>query len=427
MVLNNKKTSNTPIMALKSLDLSPYPPAPIAWAYTVVDTVCEPVGCGHWRQWLPNTWTQKGEWLSDEFQLAPVNSLIPPLLTYQEYLQQTPASTAVPYSWNSLQTFAFETPSTSLADLTSSSSILVLCILVIVLRRVKAVLMPLFSQMGTRAARVTHGKEWLKDNQVRIVKFGEYVFRLLIHSLLSAAGIWYFWDKEWWAKGNTRTLYLEYPHQPIAPGMIWYYLVQSAYNIEAMASLLELSFCISWNTKKQWIPLHLDWSKTVRGDFQEMCIHHVVTNLLVVGSSFFRFTRVGSMVFLVHDISDVPVDLSKLANFLKWKATTAMCFASLVIVWCMTRLGALPWVIYKSVLYESWMVCSSGVIDPIYYVFYRPFFVVLIGLLITLHLAWFVMFIQMGYVLISKGEAHDLSEHKKGEIQQPAVTGKKAQ
>ena len=29
----------------------------------------------------------------------------------------------------------------------------------------------------------------------------------------------------------------------------------------------------------------------------------------------------------------------------------------------------------------------------------------------------FTMFLQMGWVLVSKGEAHDLSEHKKGETQ----------
>ena len=123
------------------------------------------------------------------------------------------------------------------------------------------------------------------------------------------------------------------------------------------------------------------------------------------------------MVFLVHDISDVPVDLSKLANFLKWKTTTALCFATMVIVWCFTRLGALPLVIYRSVLYESWMVCKEGAIDPIYYINYQPFFVIGIGLLILLHLAWFGMFIKMGWVLISKGETHDLSEHKQGEAQ----------
>ena len=186
-----------------------------------------------------------------------------------------------------------------------------------------------------------------------------------------------------------------------------------------MANLLELSFTVSV------FPPRIAWKKTVRGDFREMFIHHVITNLLVIGSSFFRFTRVGSMVFLVHDISDVPVDLSKLANFLKWKATTATCFASMVLVWCMTRLGALPFVIFRSVIQESWMVCTSGHIEPIYYLHYQPLFVVLIGLLILLHLLWFGMFIQMGWLLISKGEAQDLAEHKKGE--HVAVPTKKKQ
>jgi hypothetical protein len=121
------------------------------------------------------------------------------------------------------------------------------------------------------------------------------------------------------------------------------------------------------------------------------------------------------MVFLVHDISDVPVDLSKLCNFLKWKASTAAGFVSMVLTWILTRLGVLPFTIYWSVLTESWMVCSTGVVDPIYYVCYRHLFFVGLGLLILLHLAWFGMFIQMGYVLLKKGEAHDLSEHKKGE------------
>jgi hypothetical protein len=67
------------------------------------------------------------------------------------------------------------------------------------------------------------------------------------------------------------------------------------------------------------------------------------------------------------------------------------------------------------------------VIHPIYYVVYQPFFVFLMGLLIVLHLAWFTMFIQMGWFLIFKGEAHDLSEHKSGESQASPPTRKKCQ
>ncbi len=397
---------------MNSLDLSGYPPAPVTWVYNAVDTLCAPLGCGQWRQMMPNSLTVSGAWFSDEYRLGTLTALFPKLTTYEDYLRATDAAPSV----SSLYQFAFETPSTSLADLTTPSALLTVFILVMILRQVKGFLLPLFSNLGRKAARHTHGSSWENGNEIRIVKFGEYVFRLVFHSCISIAGIYYFWDKEWWKTGGTPSLFQEYPHQEIASGMAWYYLVQCAYNADAMVSLLEMSFEVQSNPKGI-VPFKLGWSKSVRGDFREMFIHHVVTNLLIAGSSFFRFTRVGSMVFLVHDISDVPVDLSKLANFLKWKTTTALCFAAMVVVWCLTRLGILPFIIYKSVLYEAWLVCQSGVIDPIYYVHYKPFFVLLVGLLITLHLAWFTMFLQMGWVLISKGEAHDLSEHKKGENQ----------
>jgi hypothetical protein len=116
--------------------------------------------------------------------------------------------------------------------------------------------------------------------------------------------------------------------------------------------------------------------------------------------------------------------MSKLANFLKWKTATACCFAAMVIVWCMTRLGVLPFVIYWSILFESWLVCGDTSnpdlyegVDALYFQCYRLFFFGATGLLIVLHLAWFTMMLQMGWILVRKGETHDLSEHKTGEEQ----------
>lgn len=419
----------------KTLDFSSYPPTPVIWTYNAIDTICGLLGvAGQWRSILPSRFTAPGAWLSEEYRLDSITALLPKLTTYPEFLEQTGSS----HSLRSLAKFAFETPSTTLADVTTPGAMLTLLALVLILRQIKAFLLPLFSSFGRKAARHTHGPDWEKTNEIRIVKFGEYVFRLFFHSLISIAGVYFFWDKEWWAKGGTKTLFLGYPNQEIDPGMIWYYLIQCAYNLDAMISLLEMSLEIRYTptsnssssgtkttTLRNAFPISIGWSSKVRGDFREMFIHHVVTNLLVAGSSFFRFTRVGSMVFLVHDLSDVPVDLSKLANFLKWKVTTVACFASMVLVWCMTRLGLLPFVIFKSILYESWLVCQMGIVDPVYYKHYQPIFVFLIGLLILLHLAWFTMFIQMGWVLVSKGEAHDLSEHKKGEAQPDSASSKK--
>ena len=157
-------------------------------------------------------------------------------------------------------------------------------------------------------------------------------------------------------------MWIGHPNHPVEPGMSWYYLVQCAYNVDALISLLTLSFTIEpvnplayssaleflerehvvdENQRKQqvlkmmvssrdqtvlWTPFfQVKWSPTRRGDFREMMVHHIVTNMLIFFSSYYRFTRVGSMIFLIHDLSDVPIDMSKLANFVKWKATTGRC------------------------------------------------------------------------------------------------------
>jgi hypothetical protein len=342
----------------------------------------------------------------------------PKLTSYADFRQ----SSSWDSWWEPLVKYC-SSPSTELGDLLSPASLVVLVLLVIAFRLLKAVLLPFFSSLGRTAGRRTHGRKWELDNEERIVKFAEYVFRFLFHSFISMVGIYCFFDKEWWdpQRGGTKNLWANYPNDVIDVGMIWYYLVQSAYNIEALLSLAELSFSVQFRSpltekENKWqSPVKVGWAKTVRGDFQEMMVHHVITNLLVLGSSNFRCHRVGSMVFMVHDVSDVPVDLSKLANFLKWKKTTVGCFISMVLVWLVTRLGIFPFVIYKSVLFESGLSLNSGVLSVEFYYCYRHIFIILMGLIIILHVSWFVMFLKMGYVLVNKGETHDLSEHKGGE------------
>lgn len=388
------------------IDLSSYPAAPFLYVSKTLDLICEPLDfCQNWRDYTPSFLEQP---LSHK--VGKLDDVIPEMQSYPEFLGNRESS------WQLVKEYAFSTSSTSLSVLTTKEAMFVLLVLVILIRTIKAVLLPYFSSIGRRAGRATHGKEWEAANEIRIVKFGEYVFRFLFHLLISIAGIYYFYDKEWWKPGGTEVLWRGLLQHPVDPGMTWYYLVQGAYNLDALVSLLELSLTFSTSLLLQG-KFPLTWSKTVRGDFREMCIHHVVTNLLVIGSSHFRLTRIGSMVFLVHDISDVPVDLSKLANFLKWKTVTTICFASMCLCWLVFRLGILPFVIYHSVLTESWMLLDDGRIDPLYYLLYRHFFYYLVGQIILLHVAWFVMFLKMGYLLVKKGEAHDLSEHKNGEKQ----------
>ncbi|KAL3766014.1 hypothetical protein ACHAWU_002729 [Discostella pseudostelligera] len=372
-------------------------------------------------------------------------------------------------------TFAFQTNNTTLSTLTHPSTLVVLVVLVLLFRTMKKIFLPKFSSIGEQLGKVTHGAGWSENNQDRIQKFGEYVYRLLYHSAVSIYGVRYFHDKAWWkgggsgsgggGGGGTMHLWIGHPNQVVHPGMAWYYLLQCAYNVDALFSLCELSFEIEYinpftyssaldflereqvvnerQRKEQvyklmassagegarrrhrqsvlWTPLfRIVWSTNIRGDFREMMAHHIVTNALIFFSSYYRLTRVGSMVFLVHDLSDVPVDMSKLANFVKWKITTICCFVGMVVMWMITRLYIFPFVICRAVIVESYeyLVWKDGAsLDPAMYNAYYLFFYALLGALVLLHLTWFLILLRIGWTLVSTGERHDYTEHKSGEKQ----------
>ena len=387
-------------------------------------------------------------------------------VTYADFMQTAAAVdvSSLSSGTNQLQgtltnyyNFAFQTSSTTLCDLTNPLALCVLLGLLLLVRAFKKIFMPKFSALGQQLGRAAHGPEWEKNNQDRIIKFGEYVYRLIFHSGVSAYGLWYFRDKSWWNSelGGTKNLWMMHPNHPVEPGMTWYYLVQCAYNVDALLSLIELSFEFEWvnplsyssaieflekehvvnesQRKKQvlnlmvrskqqtvfWTPFfQIKWSPTVRGDFREMMAHHIVTNVLIFGSSFYRFTRIGSMIFLIHDLSDVPIDMSKLANFVKWKITTITCFVVMVLLWVVTRLTIFPFVIFRSVLFESYeYMVVKGKLDPALYEAYCYIFYALLGALVLLHVTWFLILLRIGWTLVSKGETHDYSEHKSGEKQ----------
>ena len=448
--------------SFETINFSAYPPCLLAWPIFIADTICDNyLGgfCSEWRSILPAKLAsaESSSWFSVSHKMEKTpNDCLPELLSYHDFLNATAANDhdsgsgeKLLFSLASIKRFAFETSSTSLASVLSWTSLLALVVLVSCIRLLKAKSIPYFSNVARTYCRKTHGRNWEKEkaNEQRILKFGEYVFRLCFHSAISLVGIFLFYDKPWWssvvhffgystnsnssASGQTpsqlimgtKSLYINFPFQPVEPGMAWYYLVQCAYNAEAMISLLEISFRVEFqpirnHSNAKWqFPIRVYWSESCRGDFREMFVHHIFTNLLIMGSSFYRFHYIGSMVFLLHDISDIPVDLSKLANFLKWKTATTICFISMCITWLMTRLVILPFIVWWSIIYESWLVCADGFVPPMYYNMFQPIFVFLLGFLILLHFFWFTMFIRMGYVLIRKGEAHDLSEHKNGETQ----------
>lgn len=337
------------------------------------------------------------------------------------------------YSKNHLTTFAefrngadadlamvvkfLKADNTVLGDLCSITSLVfVLPILVVIMRSIKRYLEPRFSMIGRQLGRNTYGIEWEKHNEDRIIKFGEYVFRLCYHSMVSVWGLYYvvYLHHDWWT--NPKMFSQNHPCHKIENQMIWYYYIQCAYNIEALIRLMELSLEIRNPLRTGWKKC-VTWAKTIRGDFREMCIHHIATNALVMLSSSFALTRIGSAIMLLHDVSDIPVDMSKLANFVKWKKTTIVCFVVMCFVWLVTRLGIFPLVMIRSIIFEFPLLTIEDTLEPEAFYSVYWIFIIFVFVIFALHCTWFAMLLKIGYLLLRKGEAHDLSEHKQGEKQ----------
>lgn len=200
------------------LDMSPYPPAPVVWGLTFLDTICQTTSLLQCRDWRERIGVQEGSWLAHK--VGNIAESFPKLITFQQFRQLQLQQDATTSLGSSLYSYAFETPSTALGDLTTPTAMFVLVVLILIWRGIKMFLLPYFSKVGRIAGRRTHGAQWEENNQARIEKFGEYVLRLIFHLCISIYGVYYFWDKDWWKlPGGTVALFQSYPDQRIEPGM----------------------------------------------------------------------------------------------------------------------------------------------------------------------------------------------------------------
>ena len=77
-------------------------------------------------------------------------------------------------------------------------------------------------------------------------------------------------------------------------------------------------------------------------DFGVMMAHHVVTVILITFSHWARLLRIGTMVFLAHDVSDVPLELAKASRYANIDGLTNVFFAIFFLVWIMSRIVYFP-------------------------------------------------------------------------------------
>ncbi|KAJ2990738.1 hypothetical protein NUW54_g8384 [Trametes sanguinea] len=120
--------------------------------------------------------------------------------------------------------------------------------------------------------------------------FGVYVHHHLPTSVLNPINVW-----------------ANYPHIPLAGPIKFYYLLQTAFYMHQVLIL---------NAEAR------------RKDHWQMMTHHIITIVLMVGSYFYNYTRVGCLIMVLMDLCDIflPVSLpaviyvAHLAHTTTWEA-----------------------------------------------------------------------------------------------------------
>lgn len=105
-------------------------------------------------------------------------------------------------------------------------------------------------------------------------------------------------------------------------------------------------------------------------DFYVMLFHHIITICLVGFSYFWGLHRIGMLILMVHDVSDVFLDYAKCFHYLELvfprfrrilsDATqeffSTITFVNLIISWIVYRLYLYPAYCVYSAFFESWEV-----------------------------------------------------------------------
>jgi len=144
-------------------------------------------------------------------------------------------------------------------------------------------------------------QRWLRKRRqaelpTTLNKFCETGWRWLFYTAILIYGFVCLWSKPWF--WNIRHCWYDYPYHPIDPDVWVYYMV-------------ELSFYWSLSISQ--------FFDVKRKDFWEMFIHHNTTIALMMFSWTAHFTRIGTLVLIVHDCADHLLELAKLCRYTRYQ------------------------------------------------------------------------------------------------------------
>ena len=204
---------------------------------------------------------------------------------------------------------------------------------------------------GRSVGKWLHGNTWLTKghgSKLDWRHFADVCHFTLAHVLftgfvLSAlapeVASWARAPEQWWS----------FSQPPLSSALRYYYLVQIAANLEsAIAMLLGLL--------------------GGRAKDRPMLIHHATTLFVISLAWRLGFVRVGAMVAMLHDATDLPIDCLRLSQALESFPMVAASATSAIVTWGVLRGYAFPRLIIWSALMHTGHMWSVHSYAPSFYI-----------------------------------------------------------
>lgn len=220
-------------------------------------------------------------------------------------------------------------------------------------------------------------------------RFSEASWRCAFYLFAFFGGILALYDKPW--VYNLREVWAGFPKQSLLPSQYWYYMLE-------MGFYLSLVFSLTFDVKRK--------------DFKEQVVHHMATLTLLSFSWISNFVRIGTLVMVVHDSSDILLEGAKVFNYATWQQTSNGMFVVFAVVFMVTRLIVFPfWLIHCTWVYPLELY-------PAFFGYY--FFNVMLFVLQLLHLYWAALILRMVYKFIfTQLEGDDRSDKEEDDSDPP--------
>jgi ceramide synthetase len=235
---------------------------------------------------------------------------------------------------------------------------------------------------------IAKGKWTAAERAARIERLGHVAFKFSYFVIVSVIGYRILKDQSWipWVlggSGNIENTFNGHPAHNLTPAIRNYYMIQLAYHLSSFIY--------------QFMFAH-------RMDFYEMLLHHSVTVAVIVYSYCMNFVRIGTVVYFLHDVSDIFSYAVKMSVDTPFKKLTLTIYGLLLAVWGYTRMFVFPFY----VLYMFAYFIQQGF--PRLGIFVECFYVMTLGALQILHIYWYSLFVAMGLKYKKSGKTDDTQE-----------------